>query len=175
MRARVLRSLCVTACAVILSTGPFALRAAAEEVDVEKVGVGYKVGNGIGFVGGDLVWRAVPHVTLDAQLAYGSSGGFTGYGVAPMVQFELKPVGHTPYLGIGFVYAALGNESTSGWATGFLANAGYEWRFASHLGVLVGAGIDDLGSVHARSGDLQATTSPAGIRFNLEAGVRWFF
>jgi hypothetical protein len=56
-----------------------------------------------------------------------------------------------------------------------LANAGYEWMFASHVGVLVGAGIDDLGSVHARSGNLKGTTPPAGVRFNLEGGLRWFF
>lgn len=52
---------------VALSVLVVALTAArvvqAEETEARVVGVGYKIGNGIGFTGGDLVLRALPHVT----------------------------------------------------------------------------------------------------------------
>src|SRR5450631_62947 len=53
---------------VILAIG--ARRAHAEETDPHPVGVGYKIGNGIGFVGADLVLRLVPHVVFDLQANY---------------------------------------------------------------------------------------------------------
>jgi outer membrane protein W len=62
----------------------------------------------------------------------------TGYGLAPTVQLQLKPVGHTPYLGAGLVYLHLATADATGSAFGLLLNAGYEWRFASHVGVMVG-------------------------------------
>ena len=68
--------------------------AAAEDAEAtarKHVGVGFKIGNGMGFVGGDLIISPIDHLTLDLQASYlstGVSGGrtATGYGLAPTIQ-----------------------------------------------------------------------------------------
>jgi|SRR5450631_703383 len=166
---------------VILAIG--ARRAHAEETDPHPVGVGYKIGNGIGFVGADLVLRLVPHVVFDLQANYvsltepvygGASQTVTGYGLAPMVQFQLKPIGHTPYLGVGMVYVHESLNGVTASATGLLVNAGYEWRFASGVGVLLGGGIAYVGKISATDGTTTIEQS-GGLIPNLEIGVRYYF
>jgi hypothetical protein len=157
--------------------------AQAEETEPHVVGVGYKIGNGIGFLGADLILRVLPHVVLDLQANYvslsesvdgGPDQSVTGYAFAPTVQFQLKPIGHTPYLGIGAVYVHESLNDVTASATGLLLNLGYEWRFASGVGVLVGGGIDDLGTLSATNGTTTIQQS-GGVIFNLEAGVRYYF
>jgi len=166
---------------VILTIG--ARRACAEETDPHPVGVGYKIGNGLGFVGADLLLRLVPHVVFDLQANYVSfsepvygapSQTVTGYGLAPTVQAQLKPIGHTPYLGIGMVYVHESLNDVTASATGLLVNAGYEWRFASGVGVLVGGGIAYLGKINATDGTTTISQS-GGVLPNLEIGVRYYF
>ena len=158
-------------------------RAHAEETAPHPVGIGYKIGNGLGFVGADLLLRLVPHVVFDLQANYisvseraygGPSQTVTGYGLAPTVQFQLKPIGHTPYLGIGMVYVHESLNDVTASATGLLVNGGYEWRFASGVGVLVGAGFADVGEVSATNGTTTVARA-GGFFFNLEAGVRYYF
>ena len=142
-------------------------------------------GNGIGLVGADLIVRAVPYVAVDLQANYlavsvdqgtGMTATASGYGFAPTLQAQLKPVGHTPYLGLGFAYVHLSLNDVTGSASALLVNAGYEWRFASGVGVLLGGGIADIGSVHAMSADGSTMISESGgVHFNLEAGVRYYF
>ncbi len=162
-----------------VSAGP----AHAEETERHPVGVGYKIGNGIGFLGADVILRLIPYVAFDLQANYvsvseqiydGASQSVTGYGLAPTVQFQLKPIGHTPYLGIGLVYVHESLNDVTASATGLLVNLGYEWRFASGVGVLVGGGIDDLGKLSATNGTTTIEQS-GGVIFNLEAGVRYYF
>jgi hypothetical protein len=157
--------------------------ARAEETEPHVVGVGYKIGNGIGFLGADLILRVLPHVVLDLQANYvllsesvdgGPDQTVTGYAFAPTVQFQLKPIGHTPYLGVGLVYVHESLNDVTASATGLLLNLGYEWRFASGVGVLVGGGIDDLGRLSATNGTTTIQQS-GGVIFNLEAGVRYYF
>jgi hypothetical protein len=69
----------------------------------------------------------------------------------------------------------LSNDSVGGYVTGFVANAGYEWRFASGLGVLVGGGVQDHGPVHVTRGSAVNESKWSGPSFNLEAGLRYFF
>ena len=167
------RVLLITACAAVLATRP---AHADQEVQARKVGVGYKIGNGIGFAGGDIVLRLLPHVVFDLQASYASSSGLTGYGLAPTVQLQLNEVGHTPYISAGVQHARLSDETRGAYATGFVANAGYEWRFASGVGVIVGGGIQDLGPIHGTKGTAAPSESyKTGPRLNLEAGVRYFF
>jgi hypothetical protein len=162
--------------------------AQAEEVVERKVGVGYKVGNGIGFEGGDLIYRAFPHVSFDLQISYygskdtladGSAITYSGVGVAPAVHAQLRSVGHTPYLSAGLMYMRLDahheSESATGSGTGFFANAGYEWRFASGIGVIVGAGVADIVSLHFEDSVASASRTSNGVDFNIEGGVRYFF
>jgi hypothetical protein len=162
--------------------------ARAEEVVERKFGVGYKVGNGIGFEGGDLIYRAFPHVGFDLQIGYygskdslpdGSPVTFTGVGFAPAVHAQLRPIGHTPYLSAGLAYMRLEasheGQLATGSATGFFTNVGYEWRFASGLGILVGGGVGDIMSLHVQEGAAGATDSTNHVYFNVEGGVRYFF
>jgi hypothetical protein len=160
-----------------------AARAHGEEIDPHSVGVGYKIGNGIGFAGIDLILRLLPHVAFDLQANYvavsesvdgGPDQSITGYGLAPMVQLQLKSIGHTPYLGVGLVYIHESLQDVTASGTGLLVNVGYEWRFASGVGVLVGAGIDDLGTLSATNGTT-TIQQPGGLLFNIEAGVRYYF
>ena len=169
-------------CAVGASQGFAAGQAHAEETEVNKLGVGFKIGNGLGILGADVLVRAVPHVALDLQANYVSvsstDGSVTttarGFGLAPTVQLQLKPIGHTPYVGLGLVYARLKAGDVTGSATGFLINVGYEWRFASGVGVLVGGGAADVGEIRATNG-IEMVSRPGGWLLNLEAGVRWYF
>lgn len=156
----------------------------AEETAAQPIGIGYKIGNGIGFLGADVVVRAVPHVALDLQAnylseavdtGYGTTDTATGYGLAPTLQLQLKEIGHTPYLGIGFAYVHLSLRDVTGSASALLVNFGYEWRFASGVGVLVGGGIADIGSISAMSSDGTSISESGGVRFNIEAGVRYYF
>jgi hypothetical protein len=150
--------------------------ARAEELVQRKIGVGYKVGNGLGLEGGDVVLRLLPHIVFDLQASYASSGGASGFGVAPTVQVDLKSVGHTPYVSAGVIYFQISDANSAGHVTGFVANAGYDWRFASGIGLMVGAGVGDAGAVHVtRGGAADFSTSNIGVHFNLEAGVRYFF
>ncbi len=158
--------------------------ARAEETAANPIGIGYKIGNGIGFLGADVVVRAVPHLALDLQAnylseavdtGYGTAETATGYGLAPTLQFQFKPVGHTPYIGVGFAYVHLSLRDVTGSASALLVNAGYEWRFASGVGVLVGGGIADIGSINAMSSDGTSISETGGVHFNLEAGVRYYF
>lgn len=165
---------------LILTLGSGLVR--AEETEHRSVGVGYKIGNGIGFLGADVLLRLIPHVVFDLQAnylslsesVYGASQTVTGYGLAPTVQFQLKPIGHTPYLGIGMVYVHESLNEVTASAMGLLVNAGYEWRFASGVGVLVGGGIDEVGTLSATNGTTTIKQS-GGLLFNLESGVRYYF
>ncbi|HLK89714.1 MAG TPA: hypothetical protein VKZ18_07465 [Polyangia bacterium] len=66
-------------------------------------------------------------------------------------------------------------RDVTGSASALLVNAGYEWRFASRVGVLVGGGIADIGSIKAMSSDGTSISETGGAHFNIEAGVRYYF
>lgn len=75
---------------------------------------------------------------------------------------------------MGLAYAHLATVNASGSGYGLVLNAGYEWRFASHVGVLVGGGIADLRSFEVSSEGSTIDGTGNSICFNLEAGVRYF-
>jgi hypothetical protein len=149
----------------------------------KHIGVGYKIGNGLGFTGADLIIAPIGHVALDLQANYVSvdvSDGFTtrtatGYGLAPSLQGRLyEGQVNTPYLGVGFLRVSLSLDSVTASGNGYFVNGGYEWRWDSGLGVLLGAGVAHINSVHATDG--VTTINDAGFtRFNLEVGLRFMF
>jgi hypothetical protein len=187
MTSKALRAATVLSCITILATALVARTATAAESEVHTFGVGYKIGNGLGFAGGDLIVRAWPHVSFDLQVnylsasdtSYGDTLTLSGVGFAPGVHLQLKPVGHTPYVSVGALYLRFSAHddvnSGTGTATGFFANVGYEWRFASHIGVLVGAGISDLLTLHGDTEAASFTYKPDKVFFNIESGLRYFF
>jgi hypothetical protein len=152
---------------------------APEEAPARRLGVGYKIGNGWGVIGGDVLVQVVDHVALDLQANYLSisdpgGGTATGWGIAPAVQLELRARGSTPYLGAGALYGRLqlGNVTAAG--SGAFANLGWHWKWQSGLGIVLGGGLAYLARVRATDG---VTTVETGGRtfFNIEAGMRFMF
>ncbi|MBN2573354.1 MAG: hypothetical protein JXP73_02200 [Deltaproteobacteria bacterium] len=153
---------------------PPALPAAATHL-----GAGYKIGNGLGFVGGDIIVSPLPHVAIDLQLSRLSadmaSGTATGFGLAPALHFDIRPPGvSTPYVGVGYVYAKLYLSGVTGWASGLFINAGYEWKWSFGMGILVGGGVCYVGEIKATDG-VDTIDQGAKVFPNLEAGVRFMF
>jgi hypothetical protein len=163
----------LSSAAVIVAPAPVA----AEETQSHWVAVGYKVGNGLGVMGGDLIVR-LPHVELDLHAAYHSDsvGTYTasGYGLAPVAHLQFKSVGHTPYIGLGFLYAHTTLEGMSGSSSGPLITAGYTWRWASNFGVLVGGGMASVSGMMLSTGSITYGVKE-GVRPVLEASVRYYF
>ena len=170
----------VVAGALLVRAMPALADEEAEATVQKHLGVGFKIGNGMGFVGGDVLISPIPHLTLDRQANYLStrvSGGgtATGYGFAPTVQGHLfAGQRSSPYIGLGALYATLTLDSVTASATGVVANAGYEWRWSSGLGILLGGGIAYLGNIHATDG-VTTVDSPAFTHVNIEAGLRFMF
>lgn len=128
----------------------------AASTENTMLGIGYKLGNGIGFTGADLIVNPLPNVSLDLQagLAEGT------FGVAPAIQLHLDPLSG-PYIGAGYQYVR-GNATVAS-NHGAFANVGWQFRPITNVGVLVGVGYQQL---------LRPTTE-GGL--NIEAGVRYFF
>jgi hypothetical protein len=156
-----------------------AVAVSAPAPPAKRVGIGYKVGNGLGFIGGDILIAPVEHLVLDLQanyFSYSTSGSTaSGYGLAPAVQGRLN-AGQvsSPYLGAGYLYArlTLGNVTSSG--SGFFVNAGYEWRWVSGLGIIVGGGLCRLSELTATDG-ITTIHRAGGFGPNIEAGLRYMF
>jgi hypothetical protein len=165
-----------SAAVIVLSLA--AASARGEEIDRRLAGVGYKIGNGIGLLGADVIVRAVPHVSFDLQANYfqagTASGTAQGYGFAPTAQLELREVGHTPYLGLGYVYGHMSLRNVDASVHGVVVNLGYQWRFGNGVGVLVGGGLGYLGDARATDG-VTILEKEGGAHLNIEAGVRYFF
>ena len=120
------------------------------------LGIGYKLGNGIGFTGADLIINPTPNVSLDLQGAM-TEGTFA---FAPAIQFHMDPAGG-PYVGVGYQHV-IGTTSVAA-AQGAFANVGWQFRPMTNVGVLVGVGYQQLFNPSSAGG------------LNYEAGVRYFF
>jgi hypothetical protein len=151
-----------------------------EPVAEKKLGVGYKVGNGLGIIGADVIVAPIEHLAFDLQANYfadsqGTQGTASGFGFAPAVQGRLfGGQRSTPYmaLGVGHLSLKLNNVTASG--SFVFANVGYEWRWDSGLGILLGAGVSHLGTISATDG-VTTITDKGGTLFNLEFGIRYMF
>lgn len=139
------------------------------------LGIGYKIGNGIGFLGADIIIAPIDLIALDFHAAYATWGDADGFGLAPALQLKFRDAPKpTPYVAFGVQYAKMSLGSVSGEATGFFANAGYEWRWDSGLGILLGAGLQHMSSVSASNGT-DTISRKGGTLPNLEFGVRYLF
>ena len=133
------------------------------------LGVGYKIGNGIGFVGADLLIAPVPRFSLDLHGAWFDGG----VAAAPALQFHLWR-DSTPYAAVGLQYVRVSIDDTVVRALGFFANIGYEWRWSSGLGIQLGGGIQYLEEVRVQDGDQISIVN--GDPFpNIEFGIRYRF
>ncbi len=142
-------------------------------------GVGYKIGNGLGFQGADVVIGLTDQFSLGLQANNFSStdsagSKISGYGVAPFAEYRLNVSGSTPYLSAGLLYATLTLDDVRASASGGFANIGWQWRWQFGLAVHVGAGVGYLGSVKATDG-INSIERSGGAHFNIESGLRYFF
>jgi len=152
---------------------------APEEVVSRHVGVGYKIGNGLGFLGADLLIVPVEHLTFDLQANWYSAASnndtVKGFGLAPAVQYHFKGGQvSSAYIGVGYLYARMSLNEVTASAQGGFMNAGYEWRWSNGLGILLGGGIAHIGGVE-RSDGVTTVTTQGGTFPNLEVGLRYLF
>jgi hypothetical protein len=146
-------------------------------------GVGYKAGNGIGFLGADILVAPVPHFALDVQGAFmpvSISGPNVNdsaniYAVAPAVQYSLwDGQRSTPYVSVGMVYAHLALGGATASVLGEFANLGYEWRWQSGLGIQLGGGVGYIAHGEASNGTNMVTIG-GKVNPNIELGLRYMF
>jgi hypothetical protein len=149
------------------------------ESDGKMLGVGYKAGNGIGFLGADVIIDPTPHLGFDVHAAFlpVSSGDDSGtiYAIAPAVQGYLFAGNRsTPYASAGVVYATLtlGNATAS--VLGTFVNVGYEWRWASGFGIQLGGGVGYIKKAEATDGTSMVSFGGT-VNPNLEIGLRYRF
>lgn len=144
---------------------------------VRTLGVGYKIGNGVGFVGGDIVINPIDHLSIDLQANYASigtsRGTATGFALVPGLQGHLRGGQRSgPYLGAALIYLKMGVDGDSVSATGMAFNVGWEWKWNSGLGIILGCGVGHIMNVSASNGvEYNGKTT----MFNLEAGIRYMF
>jgi hypothetical protein len=141
------------------------------------VGLGYKIGNGLGFFGLDTIVSPVPHIAFDLQFSLFSvsttNGTAVGIGWAPMLQLYFNDPGRsTAYFGVGWVHASAAKDGINASVNGVAANLGYEWKWQSGLGILLGGGISILGDVSATD-RVNTVSIDGGTHFNLEFGLRY--
>jgi hypothetical protein len=154
----------------------------AEEPRAEKrLGVGYKMGNGIGFYGGDVVIDPLPHLSIDLYGSYvsqrpqGGGAPATGWALAPAIQgYLFAGWRSTPYVAVGLQYMNLTLDGVNASGTGFFANIGYEWKLGAGLGIQLGAGVQHLAKVEASNG-VTSVSEGGKTAPNIEFGLRYMF
>jgi len=113
------------------------------------------------------------HLEVDVQVAWFSEFD-TGIAFAPAVQGYLYERGSSPYVGVGFQYVYLTWKDVTASGFGYFANVGYEWKWKSGLGILVGGGVQHLQNISATDGATSISTG-GDTGPNLEFGLRYRF
>lgn len=152
---------------------------AAESSAPHTLGLGYKLGNGMGFAGADLVVGLTEHLTFGLQANYfafdGESGETaTGFGVLPFAQYRFLAPGSSPYISAGPLYLRLKLNDVTASATGAVANGGWEWIWSSGISINLGAGVSYLRDVTVTDG-FTTIERDGGLNFNIEAALRYYF
>ena len=94
-------------------------------------------------------------------------------GLAPMLQVYFNDPGQsTLYLGVGWIHASASLQNINASVSGFAANIGYEWKWQSGFGVLLGGGVAILGNATATDGTNTVSIS-GGVHPNLEVSFRF--
>tara|TARA_R110002096_G_scaffold299503_6_gene494162 strand:- start:63341 stop:63802 length:462 start_codon:yes stop_codon:yes gene_type:complete len=136
-------------------------------------GVGYKVGNGVGSIGADIIVSPIPHLSFELQASWLSDFD-SGYAVLPSVVASLWDQGSTPYIKAGALYLSATLDDATGTGTGGFANIGYEWKLQSGLGIQLGGGVSYIQDRTVVS-DNQIASIGGKVNPNLELGLRYRF
>ena len=137
------------------------------------LGIGYHPGHFVGPLAFDIIVRPLPHLALDLQAG---TGDFSGHRVAlaPQIQWEIFKRPSTPYLGAVFRYERYTQSGQHAESTGGALTAGWQWRWQSGLGLLLGIGVLYRTPVDFRTPTLQIY-SAGGWGGTYEIGLRYFF
>ena len=137
--------------------------------------MGYHPGNFIGPLAFDVIIRPLPHVAADLQAGYWSlENGVRGLAVAPQLQGKLLRGWQTPYVGLGFRYEEVWSDGVKAISKGGFLVGGWQFRWRSGFGVLVGVGVLYMTSVNLNS-PTAGYYSSGGWSGTYEGGVRYFF
>jgi hypothetical protein len=140
------------------------------------VGVGFHPGNFIGPLAFDVIIRPLPHIALDLQAGYWSSEiDAHGLAVAPQLQWEFwRGWRSTPYAGLAFRYEEDWLDGMRATSKGGFLVGGWQFRWRSGLGVLLGGGVLYMTSV-ALNTPRAGYWSSGGWFGTYEVGARYFF
>jgi|SRR5579863_7616847 len=138
-------------------------------------GVGYHPGNFIGPLAFDIILGPLRHVALDLQVGYWSlENNAHGLGVAPQLQWEFWRGWQTPYAGLLFRYEEVWSDGVTAASKGGAVTGGWQFRWRSGIGILVGAGVLYKTTVNINS-PRTSYYSSGGTYGTYEIGVRYFF
>jgi hypothetical protein len=157
-------------------TAPGVHPAIAEAAPREPIlGVGYHPGNFVGPLAFDVILRPLPHIAGDVQIgAWSLDNGVRALAVAPQLQWEFRRGWQTPHVGLGFRFEEVWSEGVTASSKGGFLVGGWQWRWQSGLGVLVGGGVLYRTPVTLNS-PRAGYWSAGGFNGTYEVGVRYFF
>ena len=140
------------------------------------VGVGFHAGNFIGPLAFDFIIRPLPHIAVDLQAGYWSSASDArGLAVAPQLQWEFRRGWRsTPYAGLAFRYEEDWLEGVRATSKGGFLVGGWQFRWRSGFGVLLGGGVLYMTSVTLNT-PRASYWSSGGWFGTYEVGARYFF
>lgn len=173
-----LRRSAVLLATLLVLVGRVARADDAPAVRTTHVGLGWHGGNGLGYLGGDVIVFASQRLALDVQLAFHREdlgmASLTSYAVAPAVRAYLRGEGFTPYAAVGAFLVRKTAGSLTWNRTGVFANVGPEWRSPSGFRIFLGAGLRYAPAVAvSNASDRIEEDREHGV--NLEFGVRYMF
>jgi hypothetical protein len=139
------------------------------------VGVGYHPGNFIGPLAFDVILRPLPHIAVDLQVSpWSLDDNVHKLGIAPQLQWEFRRGWQTPYVGLAFRYEEVWSGAVTASSKGGFLVGGWQWRWPSGFGVLVGGGVLYMTPV-ALNAPRVGYWSSGGLYGTYEVGVRYFF
>jgi hypothetical protein len=138
------------------------------------LGVGFHPGNFIGPLAFDVILRPLPHIAVDLQVGTWSYNNVHGLGVGPQVQWEFRRAWQTPYAGLAFRYEEVWSDGVKASSKGGFLVGGWQWRWQSGFGALVGGGVLYMSPVTLNAPRVGYWSS-GGLYGTYEVGVRYFF
>ena len=139
------------------------------------LGIGFHPGNFVGPLAFDVILRPLPHVAGDVQVGTQSVGNnVRSLQVAPQIQWEFRRRWQTPHVGLGFRYEEVWSDGVTASSKGGFLVSGWQWRWQSGLGVLVGGGVLYMAPVTLNA-PRAGYWSSGGFYGTYEVGVRYFF
>ena len=137
-----------------------------------------------------LTFNLGPSALLNGQSSTGGTGGtssggigtstLSGQNVRTLVSIVVTPANATINAGSTQQYTATGNysdgsqQNITASVSGYAANVGYEWKWSSGFGILLGGGVAVLGKATATDG-VNTVSISGGVHPNLELGLRFLF